>query len=231
MLVIPVKGLAQWFWSDAAADEPQEINDSQSEGTCSRAHSVSRSIECADMVVIADRQEPDSTLREAIRLIRALNPTASIVDQSLEPLATQGQILPEAEDSSQEESYGSISLKWATADDRFARVRVQASRPLNPKRFLRFVKEGWPAVIRGRGEVRIASQPGTYRLWSQAGKVGVLGSRNVSTRGGWRQDLTLIGTPQACMNACRNFEESLLTDEEIELGSRLWRFFVDPFKE
>ena len=86
-------------------------------------------------------------------------------------------------------------------------------------------------MIRGRGEIRLASQPGTDRLWSQAGKVGVLGSRNRSASGGWEQDLTLVGPPDACRDACRNFDGCLLSEEEVELGPRLWRSFIDPFKE
>lgn len=51
--------------------------------------------------------------------------------------------------------------------------------------------------------------------------------RNPSASGGWRQDLTMVGPP----DACRNFDACLLSDEEVELGPRLWRSFVDPFKE
>ena len=86
-------------------------------------------------------------------------------------------------------------------------------------------------LIRARGEIRLASQPGTYRIWSQAGRVGVLGSSSSSANGKWHQDLTLVGPIEACIDAGHNFERSLLSDEEIELGPRLWRSFVDPFKE
>jgi G3E family GTPase len=235
ILVMPGNGLFQWFWTDAAAAEPQDTADTHSEGTCSQGHSLSRSIECADTVVITDRHAMDSaTLQNAARLIRALNPKATIADQTLKPLTAYGQPMSEDENSNHDDVCASVArlqLRWIIADTRCARVRVSVPRPIHPKRFLEFVKEGWRGVIRGRGEIRLASQPGTHRLWSQAGKVGVLGSKNPSASSGWQQDLTLVGPPDACMEACRNFDTSLLSDEELELGPRLWQSFVDPFKE
>jgi G3E family GTPase len=175
-----------------------------------------------------------ATLPSVARLIRALNPKAIIADQTVKPLTAYGQPKSEDENSDYDDACASVThlqLRWIIADTRCARVRISASRPIHPKRFLEFVREGWRGVIRGRGEIRLASQPGTQRLWSQAGKVGVLGSKSASISSAWQQALTLVGPPDACMEACRNFDASLLSDEELELGSRLWRSFVDPFKE
>ena len=233
ILVMPANGLSQWFWTDEAAAEPEDTTDA--EGSCSQGHSLSRSIECADTVVITDRQAMDpATLQSAARLIRALNPKAMIADHTMRPLSAYGQPISEGENSNHDDACASVThlqLRWIMADTRCARARISGGRPVHPKRFLEFVREGWRGVIRGRGEIRLASQPGTYRLWSQAGKVGVLGARNGSISSGWQQDLTLVGPPDTCMEACRNFNASLLSDDEFELGSRLWRSFVDPFKE
>jgi len=235
ILVMPANGLWQWFWTDAAAAEPEDTGDTQSEGACSQGHSLSRSIESADTVVITDRHAMDpATLQKAARLIRALNPKATIADQTVKPLTAYGQPMSEDENSNHDDACASIArlqLRWIIADTRCARVRISGSRPIHPKRFMEFVSEGWRGVIRGRGEIRLASQPGTHRLWSQAGKVGMLGSKNASISSDWQQDLALVGPPDACMEACRNFDATLLSDEELELGSRLWRSFVDPFKE
>ncbi|MGA7125827.1 MAG: GTP-binding protein [Chthoniobacterales bacterium] len=235
ILVMPANGLFEWFWTDAAAAEPEDTADTHSEGGCSQGHSLSRSIECADTVVITDRQAMDpATLQNAIRLIRALNPKTTIADQTVKPLTAYSQPMSEDENSNHDDACASVArlqLRWIVADTRGARVRVSVPRPIHPKRFVEFVREGWRGVIRGRGEIRLASQPGTHRLWSQAGKVGVLGSKNASASAAWQQDLTLVGPPDACMEACRNFDASLLSDEELELGPRLWRSFVDPFKE
>ena len=233
ILVMPANGLWRWFWTDAAAAEPEDTTDS--EGACSQGHSLSRAIECADTVVITDRHAMDpATLGNAARLIRALNPKAIIADQTVKPLTAYGQPMSEDENSNHDDACASVArlqLRWIIADTRCARVRISGARPIHPKRFLEFVREGWRGVIRGRGEIRLASQPGTHRLWSQAGKVGVLGSKNASINSDWQQDLTLVGPPDACMEACRNFDATLLSDEELELGPRLWRAFVDPFKE
>src|SRR3984957_13025096 len=235
ILVMPVNGLSRWFWTEAASAEPEDTADTHSESACSQGHSVSRSIECADTVVITDRQAMDpATLQNAARLIRALNPKVTIADQTVKPFTAYGQPRSEDENSSHDDACASVAglqLRLIIADTRCARVRISGARPIHPKRFLEFVREGWRGVIRGRGEIRLASQPGTHRLWSQAGKVGVLGSKNASPNSGWQQELTLVGPPGACMEACRNFDASLLSDEELELGSRLWRSFVDPFKE
>jgi G3E family GTPase len=223
----------QWFWTDTAAAEPEDTTDS--EGACSQGHSLSRAIECADTVVITDRHAMDpAAWQNAARLIRALNPKATIADQTVKPLTAYGQPISEDENSNHDDACASVArlqLRWIIADTRCARLRISGPRPIHPKRFLEFVREGWRGVIRGRGEIRLASQPGTHRLWSQAGKVGVLGSKNASISSAWQQDLTLVGPPDACMEACRNFDATLLSDEELELGSRLWRSFVDPFKE
>jgi hypothetical protein len=61
ILVVPANGLSQWFWTDAAAAEPEDTADTHSEGACSQGHSLSRSIECADTVVITDQHAMDPT--------------------------------------------------------------------------------------------------------------------------------------------------------------------------
>ena len=235
ILILSANGLTDSFWTDAAAAEPEENNDQHSEGACSRAHSLSKSIECADIVVIADRAETDpACLAAAVRLLRALNPKAAIMDPKLERLEVSSLAVSKRVNLSENETIAmdsNLQMQWAIADPEFARVEILGSRPLHPGRFLTFVKEGWRGLIRARGEMRLASQPGTCRIWSQAGRVGVLGSTNSSASGKWHQDLTLVGPAEACIDAVQNFERSLLTDEEIELGPRLWRAFVDPFKE
>jgi G3E family GTPase len=235
ILILSASGLTQSFWTNVAVAEPDENSDAHSEEACSRAHSLCRSIECADTVVIADRAETDpACLAEAVRLLRALNPKAAILDPKLERLELNSLTIGERVDLGENEPIAMDSrlrLRWAIADPEFARAEIHASCPLHPGRFLTFVKEGWRGLVRARGQVRIASQAGTYRLWSQAGRVGVLGSKISSINGAWQQDLTLVGPPGACIGASQNLERSLLSDEEIKLGPRLWRSFVDPFKE
>jgi G3E family GTPase len=235
ILILSAAGLTPWFWTDAAAAEPEENKDKHSEGACSRAHSLTRSVECADTIVIADTAEidPDS-FAGVMRLLRALNPKASMLNPKLErlefsSLAVDKNLTPSVNEKNPVDA--AFQMQWAIADAEFARAKVRDPRPLHPGRFLTFVREGWKGLIRTRGQVRIASQPAAYRVWSQAGRVGVLGSKMVSADGRWEQDLTLVGPEEACIRAGRNLERCLLTDEEMELGPRLWRSFVDPLEE
>src|ERR1700739_1380936 len=55
ILILSANGLTQSFWTDAAAAEAEENSDKHSEGACSRADSLSNSIESADTIVLADR--------------------------------------------------------------------------------------------------------------------------------------------------------------------------------
>ena len=116
-----------------------------------------------------------------------------------------------------------------------ARVLIQAAWPFHPQRFHKFIKGAWRGVLRGRGFVWIASQPGTCYLWSQAGRVGVLSPKAsvvLSAYGapakGWPQHVTFVGPQKVSAKACRHLEECLLTEGEFELGPRLWGAFVDP---
>jgi hypothetical protein len=43
--------------------------------------------------------------------------------------------------------------------------------------------------------------------------------------------MTFVGPKEVCANACRRLEECLLTQEEFELGPRLWHAFVDPLRD
>jgi G3E family GTPase len=169
---------------------------------------------------------------QAIRLLRGINPRLAIADTRLfrfDSIPVMGSIEESLRAPATEFAGSNLEAQWVIFDEDFARMTIQASRPLHPQRFYEFVKGGWRGVLRGRGQVQIASQPGTSRLWSQAGQVGILGSKapTVSTE----RTLTLVGSRKACVDAGRRFEESLLTDQEMELGSRLWCAFSDPIKE
>jgi Cobalamin synthesis protein cobW C-terminal domain len=228
-------GLPGVFWTKDAASEPEKADGPNSESAFSRGHRVARSIECADMVVLTDSMtiEP-ADIGRAVRVLRGLNPALAIADTRLfrfDSIPVMGSV----EESLPKPSTGFAvchsEVSWVVFDEDFARITIQATRPLHPQRFYEFVKGGWRGVLRGRGRVQIASQPGTSRLWSQAGQVGVLGSKRPTVSGERVQNLMLVGAPQACVDACNRFEECLLDDEEMELGSRLWCAFSDPLKE
>ena len=144
ILILSANGLAQSFWTKAAAAEPEDNNDKHSEGAGSRAHSLSRSIECADTIVLADRAEIDRTsLAEAVQLLRALNRKAAILGPELERLELNSlgaakKVALNGEKTMAIDS--NLEAEWTITDAEFSRVEIHCSRPLQPGRFLRFVK-------------------------------------------------------------------------------------------
>ena len=233
--IMEAAGLADDFWTREVASETEVSSGPDSEDAYSHAHTLARSIECSDTVVLSDAitVAPES-LGTAIRLLRAVNPGATIVDTRLfrfDSIPVAGSVDEDLRDAETDISPSHLRARWVVSDDDFARLELQTSRPLHPQRFYEFVQGGWRGVLRGRGQVRIASQPGAYRLWSQAGQVGVVGSKASDRSPEWTQNMTFVGPREACMTACRHLEASLLTDEEIELGVRLWRAFIDPLRE
>lgn len=235
IMMLEAAGLPEVFWTKDAASEPEKVDGPNSESAFSRGHRLARSIECADMVVLTDSMtiEP-ADIGRAVRLLRGLNPALAIADTRLfrfDSIPVMGSVEEFLRKPSTEFAECHSKVSWAIFDEDFARMTIQATHPLQPQRFYEFVKGGWRGVLRGRGQLQIASQPGTSRLWSQAGPVGILSSKTPTGSGEWVQNLTLVGAPQACVDAGRRFEESLLNDQEMELGSRLWCAFRDPLQE
>jgi G3E family GTPase len=234
-IMLEAAGLPQMFWTKEAAVEPDGMEDCNSESACSRAHGLARSIECADTVVLTDSLTSEPMhLGRAMRLLRAMNPELAVVDTRLlrfDSIPVIESVDQESQKALTECVVSRSQAHWAIFDHDFSRMTIEASRPLHPQRFHEFIEGGWKGVLRGRGQVRIASQPATSRHWSQTGRVGVLGSKTSDLRTGWSQIMTFVGDRDACVNACRGFEESLLTDEEMELGSRIWLAFTDPLRE
>ena len=235
IIMLEAAGLPQMFWTKEAAVEPEGSEDCNSESACSGAHGLARSIECADTVVLTDSFTSEPVhLGRAIRLLRAMNPELALVDTRLlrfDSIPVMGSVDQQLQKTLTECVVSRSQARWAIFDEDFARMTIEASRPLHPQRFHEFIEGGWKGVLRGRGQVRIASQPATSRHWSQTGRVGVLGSKTSDLRAGWSQTMTFVGDRDACINACSGFEESLLTDEEMELGSRIWLAFSDPLRD
>jgi G3E family GTPase len=235
IIILEAAGLPGAFWTKEAASEPPGSDDPPTEGACSRAHGLARSIECADTVVLTDSSDGDlPELGRAMRLLRAVNPALAVVDTRLLPFDS----FPMTDSADRhlqrtvsEHAFSHSQARWVILDNDFSRITIQGDRPLHPQRFHEFVKGGWRGVLRSRGEVQIASQPRTRRLWSQAGQVGVLGSKMSSASTEWVQSMTFVGARDLCINACCRLEESLLTDQEMELGTRLWRAFSDPLRD
>ena len=202
--VVHVNGLLEEFWAPQVASEPEETENVLSESAHSRAHGLARSIECADALAVTDRTAVDQdTFGRAVQLLRGLNPTATIVDTRLEnfetvPLAASLDETLWNDDA--DRAPRQLRSRWAVLDTDCARLVIRAAWPFHPQRFHQFVKGAWRGVLRGRGQVWIASQPETHHLWSQAGRVGVLSPKvaaALSAHGeasakDWPQNMTFV---------------------------------------
>lgn len=238
IMVVQTVGLVEEFWEPSAGSESEVTQDPHSETAYSRAHRLARSIECADALVVDRMAAAPETSGKVVRLLRGLNPTAAIVDARLDRLEADppaGSIDERLWSVGANDAPSRLETRRLISDTDFTRVAIRAGRPFQPQRFYQFVQGAWKGVLRGRGRVSIASQPDTWRLWSQAGAVGVLGPKMVTAQKaeatGWLQDLTFVGPQEACVKACHRLEQCLLTDEEFDLGARLWWSFVDPLRE
>lgn len=132
----------------------------------------------------------------------------------------------------------------------------RAFKPFHPNRFLDFVNEEWPGVIRSKGIFWIASRNNWAFSWSQAG-----GSVNVDPAGRWaasflenelknfpeiseelaeyksfpygdrRQELVIISIEDNEEYIKNRLNSCLLTDEEMREGPEVWKNYVDNFPQ
>ncbi len=242
IMAVETKSLCEEFWTDQAASEPEKIGNLPSECTHSHAHRLVRSIECADALAVTDHRTADPhTLAKSLRLLKSINPTAAFVDTQLKKLETG--VYPSFPDEAHwhdkaDEASPRFQSQWTIRDADSARLVVRAGWPFHPQRFHHFVQGEWRGLLRGRGQVWIASQPDIRYLWSQVGRIGVLSVKPTMPLSGqgeladerWPQRMTFVGPEVICEAACRHLEECLLTKEEFELGPRLWRAFSDPLR-
>ncbi|MCD0502647.1 zinc metallochaperone GTPase ZigA [Bordetella petrii] len=130
----------------------------------------------------------------------------------------------------------------------------RARRPFHPQRFLAFVEDEWPGVVRSKGYFWLASHPDMAGSWSQAGAVARHGAAGywwaampperwpqdaehiAMIRKNWlegvgdaRQELVLIGMDmdEAALRA--RFDACLLTDQEMAQGPHAWKAWRNPF--
>jgi len=134
----------------------------------------------------------------------------------------------------------------------------RARRPFHPERLWKWMKQGWPGVIRSKGFFWLATRMTYVGLWSRAGAhsdVQLAGEwfaavpreywpqdedEIFKVRSNWkepygdrRQELVLIGNAEKMDETSLNasFEACLLTEEEMEGGEVFWSTFKDPFPE
>ncbi|MDH0033052.1 MULTISPECIES: zinc metallochaperone GTPase ZigA [unclassified Acinetobacter] len=130
----------------------------------------------------------------------------------------------------------------------------RARRPFHPQRFYDFVHSEWKGVVRSKGFFWLASDPTLAGTWSQAGAMarhGVAGywwaavpqedwpqdSQSVAaiennwhpSTGDARQEIVMIGMDMDEQGLIQQFEQCLLTDEEMAQGPEQWQKLDNPF--
>lgn len=175
----------------------RELNEDQSD-TRTIVNLLTDQIEFAD-VIILNKSDLVSTadLKELHAIIKALNPTAKLIESSFSKV-DPGEILntglfdyEKAEQSAgwiqelnkvkngghvpETEEYGISSFVFRDV------------RPFHPERFWNYISQNWPAgIIRSKGLFWIASRPGDALNWSQAG-----GSVRAESAGVWWASMPL----------------------------------------
>lgn len=132
----------------------------------------------------------------------------------------------------------------------------RARRPFHPQRFYDFINSEWKGVVRSKGFFWLASNPEFAASWSQAGAMarhGVAGYwwatvpdenwpedqqsrdeiiKNWDERtGDARQEIVLIGMDMDEHSLIQQFDQCLLTDEEMAGGSEQWKLMLNPFPD
>lgn len=140
------------------------------------------------------------------------------------------------------ESYGVTSFVY------------RARRPFHPLRFAQWVQDNWPGVIRSKGFFWLASHPAWAGSWSQAGAVARHGPAGrwwaATPKEAWpedadmvqrierlwdsevgdaRQEIVLIGIEMDQQALSAQFDQCLLSDQEMALGPQAWISWPTPF--
>lgn len=130
----------------------------------------------------------------------------------------------------------------------------RARRPFHPERFMRFIEQGTPGLLRSKGYIWLATRMDVMGLWSQAGsslQVGLAGTWFAATdRAHWpedpetldwveavwetpygdrRQEIVFIGQNMDMQALSYRLQACLLSDAEMAKGPKGWRRFRDPF--
>jgi G3E family GTPase len=207
----------------------------------------------ADLMDPAEKQEllallktlnPDARIRESIRgnvpLPEVLN-TGTFNFEKAQNNPGWLKVL-RGEETPESEEYGISSFVY------------RSRRPFHPERLWRLIHTPWTGVLRSKGFFWIATRPSVIGVWAQAGGVSSVEPGGIwyaatpeeewdmdseeleEVRNRWDPDfgdrmneLVLIGQNLEQEALIWNFEECLLTDEELALGKQHWLRAKDPF--
>jgi G3E family GTPase len=219
---------------------------------------LTQQIEFADVLVLNKVDLADAhALRDAVALIKSLNPTARILH------STQGRVpLREILDT------GLFDFERAQAAPAWARELrgehapeteaygitsfvFRAVRPFHPARLMELLESEWPGVVRSKGFFWLATRMDWVGELSQAGGMlqhqaagfwwaaapaaeqskarAELGEDWHPQYGDRRQELVVIGIGMDEAQLRERLTACLLSDEEMRLSVEEWSSFEDPF--
>lgn len=253
--VVDAATLVQDFSStDLLADRGESLGEADDR---SLVDLITDQIEFANVIVLnkLDRLDAEQT-RLAHALVRALNPTAQVIESQwgqvpLEHILhtalfdfEQAQQAPgwarelRGEHTPESEAYGISSFVY------------RARRPFHPQRLMQLFNQEWPGVVRSKGFFWLASRMDWVGELSQAG--GMLQHKAVgfwwasatadeqaqarqhildwdAQFGDRRQELAIIGIDLDEASLRARLDECLLNDVEMRQGIEHWRQLPDPF--
>ncbi len=189
-------------------------------------------------------------LNPGARIVRARNaevPLRLVLDTGLFDLERAEQQagwlqVARGEEQPETEEYGISSFAY------------RARRPFHPQRLWERLNQPWEGVLRAKGFFWLATRHDVAAEWSQAGKILTVGAAGAwfasldpaelaaepefaaalremgeAPYGDRRQELVFIGTDLDRDAIVADLDASLLTDDELALGTDAWTLFDDPF--
>ncbi|MDO8333303.1 MAG: zinc metallochaperone GTPase ZigA [Nitrosomonas sp.] len=131
-----------------------------------------------------------------------------------------------------------------------------ARKPFHPQKFFEFLHQSWPQgkLLRSKGYFWLATRPDYAGQWNQAGGIAhydcagmfwkavpkdqwpddqeylnFIKEKWIEPFGDMRQELVFIGQGLDQQDLCRQLDNCLLTDAELEAGKQYWATLQDPF--
>lgn len=218
---------------------------------------ITDQLEFANVIVLnkVDRLDTEER-RTANALVRALNPTAHIVDASWGRVAL-GSILDtglfDFEKAQQAPGWARELRGEHTPETEAYGIRsfvYRARRPFHPARFMKLLNSEWPGVVRSKGFFWLATRNDWVGELSSAG--GMLQHKPIgfwwaasppeeraqarlqikewdSEFGDRSQEIVIIGIDMDETHLRRRLDACLLTESEMARGPARWKRLPDPF--
>lgn len=195
---------------------------------------AARQIEFADVVLVANSERLSVTrARRSADLVRHLSPAACIIPvdaDSMPAYSCVGLGLFDSEDPKRLNPLTSQYCPTPTAGE-FTTTTWTGRRPMHPARFADVVDEYMQDVIRGRGQLWLATSPTQQVGWESAGdscSLALLDEwSDVAT--GAESHLVLVGRGIDFARMAQALDSCLLSADEMAEDIAAWSTYENPF--